>query len=618
MSPESPRLDARYLAHEQAHRGVDGEVRVQVPDLDQCLTDLGSGQVDFLDELARMSSGYSTADRLALVDQLMLSLEAFYVHQPMKWAKHAVDPIRALSGLRRICERMEDLEFHTAVARIFKSLRDIHTAYVLPDPYRTSVWFLPFTLQAYFDPGDETPRIVVDGTLKGFPVESFRRGSEVLTWNGRAIEHAVRAIGREESGSNRDAQFANGLRMMTIRWLGGSIAPDSHWVTIGYLDPISETGAVREYHEIRLSWLQLPPVEEKANAPNWMIPLQAAMFLEERVAENRKAAPGGKSRHAPISLDRRGLIVDSISRSLYERAHGSAERSTAEAKVRETIESIESKRPEVFQAGRRVLDAYGKPIEFGYIRIFNFMVYPAKDFADEFARLLKAVPKDRLILDLRSNAGGNPHCAEEVMQFLTPKKIDPLPFEFLATPGADVWLHGKNPEDDPDFGRWGPLVRDSVYNGFMFSPSRTLTSSEDANSTGQIYFGKVALLVDAITYSTGDIFTALFKDHEVGPIIGISQVTGGGGADMMEHSEIVERAPEESGFRDLPKGAKMHLALRRYLRVGAAAGMPVEEAGVPVDYYHPPTLEDFRNHDSDLMRSALGALENDAHATPAT
>ena len=599
---------ARLRAHEEAHRGIDGAVRVEVPDLDACLAELGASRADFLDALSNMKSKYTTQDRLTLIDQLTISLEAFYVHSPMKWAKHAVDPVRALAGLRRICERMDDLEFHSHIARIFKALRDIHTAYVLPEPYRSSVWFLPFTLEAYFDPGDDHPRIVVDGTLPDFPIESFRRGAEILTWNGRAIEHAVRAVGREESGSNRDAQFANGLRMMTIRWLGGSIAPDSHWVTIGYLDPITRDGKERAYHEIRLSWTRLPAGKA---APDWMIPLQAAMFLDDKV-EDDDATP---TAHAPVSVDRRGLVLDSISRGLFVRP--AAEAYTAENDT-DVIEAIETKRPEVFQAQRRVLQAYGKPVEFGYLRIFNFMVFPTSDFVDEFKRLLTKVPADRLILDLRSNAGGNPHCAEEVMQFLTPREIEPLPFEFLATPGADVWLHGSDPEADPDFGRWGPLVRDSVVNGFMFSPSRTLTSDAQANSTGQIYHGKVALLVDAITYSTGDIFAALFKDHEVGPIIGISQVTGGGGADMMMHDEIVERAPKEAGFKTLPHEAKMHLALRRYLRVGKSAGMPVEEAGVPVDVYHPPTFEDFHAHDSDLMRSALGALEGDWSASPAT
>ncbi len=608
VSPETE----RNLAHESAHRGFGGEIRVSVPDLDDCLREICGDNADFLDALKGMTSDYTAADRELLIDQLILCLRSFYVHQPMKWTKHAVDPVRALSALRQRCIGMGDLEFHTAVARIFKSLRDIHTAYILPEPYCSSVWFLPFTLGVHWTEG--SPTIVVDRTIAGFPDPGFRRGAEILTWNGQDIVRAIRAIGREESGSNRDAQFALGLRMMTIRWLGGSIAPNSHWVTLGYLEPglPKGEGAPRPYREIRLSWRKLLLHRVRDSASGWEIPLQAALVLERDLDES--AAPEKVQRrrhHRAVCADRHGLVLHAIAEQLYPpepRPQGGTPDDTAEP--------LETAMPEIFTAERRALGVNEQPVTFGYLRIAHFMA-SEDDFVSEFKRLLARVPPDRLIIDLRSNAGGNPYCAERVMRLLTDRLIDPLPFEFLATPEANAWLHGPAASKDPDFRRWGALVNDSVANGFMFSPSRTLADPRKANAGRRVYKGGVALIVNAITYSTGDIFAALFKDHQIGPIIGEARVTGGGGADMMDHHEIVEFAPRRLGYRRLPHGARMHLAIRRFLRVGADAGMPVEEAGVSADHVHAPTAADFFGRDRDLMLEALRRLDEWQSGAPA-
>jgi C-terminal processing protease CtpA/Prc len=598
---------AREQAHEAAHRGVNGEVRVSVPDLDSCLRAFCGENTDFIDALREMNSAFSAGERETLIDQLMLCLRSFYVHQPMKWAKHSVDPVHALTALRRTCGALGDLEFHTAIAHIFKSLRDIHTAYILPKPYSSSVWFLPFNLGAYRDDG--TRRIVVDRTVSSFPEASFCRGAEILTWNDQDIERVVHAMGREESGSNHEAQFALGLRMMTIRWLGGSIPPSSHWVTIGYLDPITpgDDEAKRSYREIRLSWRRLLMQARQDGASQWEIPLQAALLLEKDIKSNKAGSSARRKPRRPLCVDRHGLMLNILSERLFRDDSDPSVQPPTEVRSGDTIEPVETSLPQIFTPQRRVLSTDTGPMKFGYLGIAHFLI-DEQSFVPEFMRLLKVLPSDQLVIDLRSNAGGNPLCAELVMQFLADRKITPLPFEFLATPEASVWLNGA--ECDPDFARWGELVSNSVANGFMFSPSRTLTDPAKANKDGRVYKGSVALLVNAITYSTGDIFAALFKDHQVGPIIGEAEVTGGGGADMIDHTDIVAFAPKGAGFRKLPHGARMHLAIRRFLRVGASAGMPVEEAGVRVDYVHQPTIHDFLYNDRDLMVAALQKIKN--------
>ena len=86
--------------------------------------------------------GLSRKERLRIVDQALLLLEMNYVHLPLKRAMHAVDPIRQLTLIKFRLEdpKGEELEsgmqFHKRLLAIFASLRDLHTHYQLPAPFR--------------------------------------------------------------------------------------------------------------------------------------------------------------------------------------------------------------------------------------------------------------------------------------------------------------------------------------------------------------------------------------------------------------------------------------------------------------------------------------------------
>ncbi|MEM9642325.1 MAG: S41 family peptidase [Pseudomonadota bacterium] len=603
----------------------NNDIIVSVPDLPE---EFGSfGKTLPLSELAKVPSAFEQSDRLALLDQAILCLGNFYVHQTLKWTKHAVDPVQALRRLRRICGEMGDLEFHIHVSRIFKSLRDIHTAYVLPQPYRRYVAILPFTVASY-RPDPAGPRkVVVRDLLESLQHEYFQRGAEILTWNGIPIERAIRNEGAEESGSNPHAQYALGERMMTIRWLGSTLPPLADQVTLGYRDALTPGGQEPDggsaYHEIRLPWRLL---DLDGAGANFVLPLQAELLLT--AAQSPKAAPPpasaarkanrnarGKAKgpkRAPgtgqqlNSYDRRGTVENAALRALYgDKPDADAKFLAKGAQADRASDPFETTLPAVFEARTRWALMGKKTVEFGYLRIHNFMA-DDEEFFSEFARLLDLMPPDRLLIDLRGNAGGNLNCAERVMQLLTPHKIDPLPFQFLATPGTETLVHSRV---DDDLKPWTELVSTAVANGYMFSRQANITPVDTANDTGQRYYGSIGLLVDAITYSTGDIFAALFADHHIGPIIGTSPNTGGGGANMWMHDLVEFYAPEEFGVKTLPHGAGLHYAIRRCVRVGAEAGSPIEEAGVAVDELHQVTYADLRQADRDLMRTGLTTLD---------
>ena len=65
-------------------------------------------------------------------------LEGLYVHLAQKRSMYAIDPGQRLRLLRRRIGQLSDAEFHTQLARIFTELRDLHTLYVLPRPWRAA------------------------------------------------------------------------------------------------------------------------------------------------------------------------------------------------------------------------------------------------------------------------------------------------------------------------------------------------------------------------------------------------------------------------------------------------------------------------------------------------
>jgi hypothetical protein len=132
---------------------------------------------------------------------------------------------------------------------------------------------------------------------------------------------------------------------------------------------------------------------------------------------------------------------------------------------------------------------------------------------------------------------------------------------------------------------------------------------QDCNSVGQRYSGPVVLITDALCYSTTDIFAAGFQDHGIGPILGVDDNTGAGGANIWTQDllkQILDLPSPEPGspYKALPKNAGMRVSIRRTLRVGPRAGTPVEDLGVTPDERHRITRDDVLSGNTDLLDRA--------------
>jgi cytosine/adenosine deaminase-related metal-dependent hydrolase len=531
-------------------------------------------------------SPLSRADRLLLVDQALVLLNETYVHLELKRSMHAVEPIQRLRLLRHRLQQptgvtMTDLEFHNEMSLIFASVRDLHTNYLLPSPYRDRTAFLPFLVEEYFDDGE--PRYVMTKTIAGFEHPTFVPGVEVLYWNGVPIRRAILANAEVQSGSNRAASYARGLDALTIRPLVRSLPPNEDWVVVTY------RGTDGSEHDLRLDWMVWAPPSGTGVDPD----------------------AGEASRAGALGYDIQTDAVNQAKKVLFARKAFALEDSTV-APVAVGADDLATSMPTVFRA-REVETASGT---FAYVRIFTFNVQDADEFVTEFARLVELLPPTGLVVDVRGNGGGLIYAAERLLQVLTPGEIEPSRAQFITTPlMLDLCeRHAPSPLDASfDLGPWVPSLRQAVATGAVYSQARPITDPESANARGQGYQGQVVLVTDALCYSATDMFAAGFKDHSIGRILGVADNTGAGGANVWTHEllRVLMDAPHpgeaavlRNPFRTLPKGAGMRVSVRRTIRVGALDGTPLEDLGVEPDERHEMTRDDVMHGNQDLIDHA--------------
>lgn len=496
-------------------------------------------------------------------------LEKLYVHLPLKRSMYAVNPIQRLRLLlRRASDPQRPLSeraFYNEMLVTFAQMRDLHTAFVMPEPFRSATAFLPFRLEAFIEGGER--RYIVSELAEDAPkVRGFGRGAEVTHWNGVPIARAVAANAEREAGSNAAARHAQGLAAMTIRWLGLSLPPDEDWVVVTFRPAGGRQEAARN---ARFEW---------------------HIFLQKSGAEHRVAEASAKSVH--LGLDARGEVERQVRNVIF----GKPRRAAPSSRSFGAADTLPTAMPEVFPASRPVDTPHGR---FAYVRIATFNVVDDGLFVEEVIRLSRALPQDGLILDVRGNRGGLIHAGERLLQLFTPRPVEPCRFHFLNSIRTEQITRRRG------FTDWHASVAQAVETGAEYSQGLPLLPLTAYNDIGQQYQGPVVLITDALCYSTTDIFAAGFKDNEIGPILGIDENTGAGGANVWEYPLIAQLLRRTA---HLPGKASLRFAVRRVTRVGKASGLPLEDLGVVPDHIHEFTRADVLHRNVDLINHAAQLL----------
>ncbi len=541
-------------------------------------------------------------DRKRIVDQAMVLLSDNYVHLPLKRAMHAVDPEQRLRLLRhRLDEQTAatmppEIEFHSEIMEIFISMRDLHTGYRLPAPFGTKVAWLPFLIEEVWTRGRPS-YVLTKWVADEWPFPAME-GATVTHWNGTAIATTVARNAERNAGSNADARHARGLNSLTIRPLSLGLPPDEDWITLRW------TGSDGVAHEHTQEWLVFEPGAPVG--PGALHTEASALGVDSFTDDIQQAR---KILYAPTVATAERLASDQV----------------LDAPLSSGSRTHDSFMPGVFRAleCRRSDAPAGQP-GFGYLRIFTFNVASAASFVDEFVRLAGLLPDRGLVIDVRGNGGGLIFAAEELLQVLTPRRIETEPAQFINTAlNLRICRNHRDSTALPglSLGPWVESIEESTRTGATFSRGVPITPAEQANARGQQYFGPVVLITDALCYSATDIFAAGFQDHEIGPVIGVGGATGAGGANVWTHA-LLRRLmepdnidPGPSPYAPLPRGADLRVAVRRTTRVGANAGNILEDLGVSPEVSYRMTRGDVLGHNQDLIDTAIDLLaERQPHA----
>jgi Peptidase family S41 len=507
-------------------------------------------------------------ERQQILDTLIAVLGGAYAHLPAKRAAYAVDPVQALVLLRRRAADLSDADFHLAVTGLVTGLRDGHTRYIGPSVLRGQVAALPFLVEQY-GPAED-PQFLVTKTAPDVAEidPAFKAGAVIEWWNGAPMARAVDVYADRETGGRSDSRRARALETLTFRALDYGPPPDEHRVVLGYRTP---RGARRE--------LQLP----------WRVlsPRQAATAVQ-----------AGSRASLKVAADPAAEAVRRAKKLLY--APG--------AWASEPVEGSPTPGQGLETPMQDVLSASVLNPGVGYLRIWSFDVEDDDLFLAEVTRLLALLPQTGLIVDLRGNPGGLVWAAERMLQLFTDTTIAPTRFSLVASPLTREMAN--SPFNRLELEAWAPSLDDAVATGDQYAQPLPLTDPAWCNDLGRSYPGRVVAVVDANTYSSGDLFAAGWVDHEIGPLVTVGQATGGGGANVWTAAQLRDAlAGTEHALGVLPDGVGYTLAIRRAIRSSLSDGVPIEDlgvSGVPYDM----TRADLLHGNHDLLAFCTGLLAN--------
>lgn len=491
--------------------------------------------------------------RQQILDTLITVLGGAYAHLPAKRAGYAVNPVQQLTLLRQRASDLTDADFHLAVTGIVSGLRDAHTRYIGPSALRGYVAVLPFLVEQYGTYDEPTflvtkiaPNLISDIDGAG----SFKPGVIMDSWNGIPIARAVEIYADRETGGRPDARRARALESLTFRALDYGPPPDERWVIVGYR-------AGDTPHEIRLPWRVVQPGKA-----------ETAATPESRAALKQAADPAREA-------------VRRAKKMLFSPGLWAAETTNAVTPPREARPSAPGQwLTTTFQdtlAARR-LDEH-----VGYLRVWSFDVNDDDAFLAEVVRLLQQLPHDGLVLDLRSNPGGLIWAAERMLQLFTDRDgrppIMPTRFSLVASPLTREMA--ASPFNRLELEAWSSSLEDSISTGEQYSQPLPLTDPAWCNDLPRAYPGPAVAVVDANTYSSGDLFAAGWVDNQIGQLVVVGQGTGAGGANVWTGDQLRDALAGTAHVYDpLPGGVGFTVAIRRAIRSGGADGIPIEDLGI--------------------------------------
>jgi hypothetical protein len=213
--------------------------------------------------------------------------------------------------------------------------------------------------------------------------------------------------------------------------------------------------------------------------------------------------------------------------------------------------------------------------------------------------VLRQLPRKGLVIDLRSNPGGVIDATEQLLQLFTATPITPARFALRATPAMVQIAEADG--NGADLADWATTTRIAYELGEEFSQHLPISNPDNFNNHSRIYRGPVVAVVNANTFSCGDLFAAGIADYDIGQLVSVGEGTGAGGAnvwtsDDIEYAYHAARRP----LPPIPPGISFTVSVRRMTRSGQSTGLAIEDIGVNGHERYDMTETDLINGNTNL------------------
>ena len=532
--------------------------------------------------------------RMLVINQATILLSRFYAHLPQKEAGRAIRPLQQLRLLRSDVEKSREdcphsdtagksesekerdllnhVEFHERMIEIFTGLKDRHTQYVAWRSKKIPSTRLDFNIRRF----EAAPcskcqtkikrfRYVVTNLKKeSYPsLKYFDDGVEITHWNGVNIETAIELNAQGYYGANQEALLARGLKQLTARPMANAKIPTEDFVTINFLKP---DGEVWHAYEVTFAW----EIFEKPSGSS--DDSDKKTFDESELPQSYPYES-----LTPLSLKERCLPHLEV---------GKICNCNTESKLKSEDISINGN-THVYPAYLRLnqkIYLYIEIASFQDDRVVEDVMLSIRK-ADQY-HADQETQIQGIILDIRGNEGGEIDVGDQLLQlFANSTEIERSRFQIRATPDTL-----KISRDFHKFLGWNKSLEAVARTGEVFSTSTEITPVEKmlgiakqkneqklfSSFRKRTDLGKsdiaVVLIVDALTYSSADIFAAGFQDNNLGTVMGTDRTTGAGGARLMSHEYLLRFFPDHSerinSEIEFDKEVRGYAERRKWYRLG--------------------------------------------------
>jgi hypothetical protein len=436
----------------------------------------------------------SAIDKKTILDQSNIIFSKIYVNLEAKRRLYQFNPEAKLSELSKRVDEISTSEFHSEMAKLYNSAKDYHVNYYFPKPYGCHTVKIPISISANMNNQYLITGIDLDSKNLIPEIENIELGSEVLSYNGKKIKQVISEKMELMNASTKASRKVFAEYDLIWKDIATELAPQQNEVKFVIR---KADGSIQK---IVLPWLLEADLDcLKNDSSDEGVGFEKRRF--EYVLKKEKWFE-----NIWTKFRNRLLTINPFKNKFFDL-------SNAQKELEENVLW-------------KVLNFKDKKI--AYLKIKSFRTTDsyedAKDIQAIFEKNLSGL--DAIIVDVRSNYGGQIDFSEYVASLFYSEKPKQVPFKIRANESTRELFDSNE--------SWYKIIDTNLNSKELVGPD-FISAKGLLKRFPYIHYPKIALLTNAECFSSCEIFAAAMKDFAHAKIYGTNDTTFGGGANVWDH-----------------------------------------------------------------------------------